>query len=68
MALISLNNGCTFMTAEEAVNSDHYDFETILNMMDDGIREKVHNELAPSTDEEFLTRYLELADNDLIIG
>ena len=35
-------------------------WEAIVNMMDDEIREQVHMELAPCTDEEFLERYLEL--------
>lgn len=33
---------------------------TIAIYMDDDIREKVHHELAPCTNEEFLNRYLEL--------
>ena len=35
-------------------------WNAIVNMMDDEIREQVHMELAPCTDEEFLKRYLEL--------
>ena len=35
-------------------------WEAIVNLMDDEIREQVHMELAPCTDEEFLARYLEL--------
>ena len=31
-----------------------------VNLMDDDIREQVHRELAPCTNEEFLSRYLEL--------
>lgn len=34
--------------------------DTIATYMDDETREKVHNELAPCTPEEFLKRYLEL--------
>ena len=33
---------------------------TISTYMDDEIREKVHFELAPCTNEEFLKRYIEL--------
>ena len=33
---------------------------TIVNLMDDEIREQVHHELAPCTDMEFLRRYVEL--------
>ena len=35
-------------------------WEAIVNLMNDEIREQVHMELAPCTDEEFLKRYLEL--------
>lgn len=35
-------------------------FESIVMLMDDEIRERVHAEMAPCTDEEFLERYLEL--------
>ena len=38
----------------------HSEFEVYVSMMDDEIREQVHAELAPCTDEEFLTRYQEL--------
>lgn len=34
-------------------------------LMDEEIREKVHFELAPCTDKEFLSRYLEL-DPDFV--
>lgn len=40
-------------------NLDKY-WEAIVNMMDDDIRERVADELAPCTNEEFLKRYLEL--------
>lgn len=32
-------------------------FEELVNLMDDEIREQVHAELAPCTEEEFLKRY-----------
>lgn len=34
--------------------------DVIANYMDDEIREQVHGEIAPCTDEEFLKRYVEL--------
>lgn len=34
--------------------------DAIVVLMDDVIREKVHGELAPCTNREFLTRYCEL--------
>lgn len=40
-------------------NLDKY-WEAIVNMMDDDIRERVADELAPCANEEFLKRYLEL--------
>lgn len=35
-------------------------WDQIVELMDDEIRVAVHNELAPCTDEAFLSRYLEL--------
>ena len=67
---ISLNNGLTFMSAHEAmpeiIERDLWD--AVANFMDDEIRERVHAEIAPCTEEEFLTRYLELSEDDLVIG
>ena len=40
-------------------NLDKY-WESIVNMMDDNIRERVAFELAPCTNEKFLNRYLEI--------
>lgn len=33
------------------------EFEAYVNLMDDEIREEVHRELAPCTNEEFLNEY-----------
>lgn len=41
----------------EALNLN---WDGVVDLMDDDIREKVHSELAPCTNEEFLRRYLEL--------
>lgn len=38
-------------------------WDAIVNLMDDDIREKVHFERAPCTEEAFLQRYLQL-DSD----
>lgn len=35
-------------------------WESVVSYMDDDIRETVHTELAPCTNEEFLKRYCEL--------
>lgn len=36
------------------------DFDVWVNLMDDELREQVHAELAPCTDEVFLERYKQL--------
>lgn len=75
---ISLDNGRTYFTAHEAIlylkdmeKVSRIPFanlwETIAYQMDDEIRETVHSELAPCTEEEFLQRYLELSGEDFII-
>ena len=66
MAQISIDNGRSYVTASEALETISLD--TMLNYMDDDTREAVHNEISPCTDAEFLTRYLELAPDDLVIG
>lgn len=43
--------------AEEIINNGLYD--TAVNLMDDTIREELHNELSPCSDLEFLAAYLE---------
>lgn len=67
---ISLDNGRTYTTAAEAMPeiTERGLWDVIANAMDDETREAVHNELAPCTEQEFLTRYLERATDDLIIG
>lgn len=66
MKRISINNGATYTTPAEAL--EEISIDTMAEYMDDDTREAVHNELAPCSDLEFLTRYLELAPDDLIIG
>lgn len=41
------------------VNKNGYelDFDATVNFMNDEIREKVHNEIAPCTEQEFFTAY-----------
>lgn len=67
---ISLNNGTTWMTADEAMPEiiKRGLWETVVGCMDNETRERVHAELAPCTELEFLRRYLELAPSDLVIG
>ena len=68
--MISLDNGRTWMTAEEAMDeiNERNLLDVIVNMMDDDIREAVNADLAPCTDEEFLADYLRRADDGLVIG
>lgn len=70
MKKISLDNGCTYTTAEEAMIEIHERnlWDALVMLMDDEIRETVAAELAPCTEAEFLVRYLELATDDLVIG
>ena len=65
MKTISINNGRSETTAEEAIKA--VGFDTIVNMMDDETREKVHAE-GYDTDVEFLERYLEIAPYGIVIG
>ena len=45
------------MTAKEIIDGGYY--EAAVNLMDDEIREELHNEMAPCTDLEFLETYME---------
>ncbi len=66
MKKISVDNGRSFVSPNEAI--DTVQFQEIVMFMDNETREVVHDELAPCTELEFLTRYLELAKENLIIG
>ena len=66
MAQISIDNGHSYTTPQEAISA--LSWGAIVNMMDDDTCEAVHNEIAPCTEAEYLARYLELAPCDLIIG
>lgn len=66
MKQISINNGASYTTIEDAIATVGMD--TIAMMMDDEIREQVANDIAPCTDEEFVAEYLRRANEDLIIG
>lgn len=46
------------MTSKVLVNGYEVDFDVVVNMMDDEIREKLHNELAPCADQEFVDAYV----------
>lgn len=63
---ISIDNGWTFVEPEVAISNMRW--EVIAHSMEDEAREQVHSELAPCTNIEFLNRYLEVAQYDLVIG
>lgn len=65
MRSISIDNGHSTTTPEEALKV--FDLETLAHYMDDDAREQVAREFVDS-DLEFLTRYLEIAPCDLVIG
>lgn len=62
---ISIDNGTTYITPEEALKKVNID--TISAYMNDDLRERIHNDFSPCTGQEFLNRYLQLAEADLII-
>lgn len=66
MKKVSIDNGNTFVSPSEAVKG--MDWDTIVNYMDDDKREEVAFKFAPCADVEFLTEYLKIANDDLIIG
>lgn len=70
MKKISLDNGHSYITADEAMPeiTSRNMWDTVVNMMDDDTRETVHSELAPCTEVEFLREYLKRSPADLIIG
>ncbi len=39
------------------INGKEIDFEASINFMDDEIREKLHSEIAPCSEQEFFTSY-----------
>lgn len=63
---ISIDNGHCFVDPSEALQS--VDLDTIAAYMDDDIREQTAGEVAPCSPVEFLKMYLQLADEDLIVG
>ena len=70
MKQISLNNGRSYMDASEAMPEimERNLWDTVVNLMDDDTREAVAYDMAPCSEEEFLSAYLKRADDDLIIG
>lgn len=44
--------------ANVMLNGEMVDFDVVVSLMDDDIREAVHADLAPCTDQEFLEEYV----------
>ena len=44
--------------AKVMLNGEMVDFDVAVNIMDDDIREEVHADLAPCTDQEFIDEYV----------
>jgi hypothetical protein len=44
------------MTAQDIINSGHFDAAVML--MDDDIREELHDRISPCTDLEFMEEYM----------
>lgn len=66
MKRISIDNGNSYCDPASAL--EFMPIDQLAIYMDDDTREAVHAELAPCSDLEFLTRYLELAPYDIVIG
>ena len=66
MKRISVDNGMTFVSPEEAL--ERFELGIIAHYMDDDDKARTYLEMAPCTDLEFLRRYLEIAKDDVIIG
>lgn len=56
MLLENLNEGATV----ENSYGVKIDFDTVVNLMDDDIREEVHDELAPCSNQDFYDRYVQI--------
>lgn len=66
--LVSVNNGKSYCTPEEAVKS--VDWDALVSLMDDRTREDVVADWDGDDDDRagFLRAYLAIAPSDLIIG
>ena len=40
------------------INNTEIDFDAAVNLMDDEIREDLHNKMAPCSDQEFMDAYM----------
>ena len=70
MKKLSVDNGQTFSNYPSflAAGIEKVGWNTIVNAMGDDIREIVYNRDVNMTNVSFLTAYLKLCKNDLVIG
>lgn len=47
------------MSKQVTMNGKTIDFDAAVNLMDDEIREDLHNKMAPCTDQEFMDAYVQ---------
>lgn len=67
---ISLDNGNAYMSAEEAmpIIEEQGLWDAVVEAMNDNTREAVNSEIAPCSNLQLLSRYLEVSPYDLVIG
>jgi hypothetical protein len=66
---VSLDNGNKYYSVDDLTHEQiDNNWDRLVMFMDPDIREQVNSELAPCSNRDFLCRYLEIADDDLIIG
>jgi len=66
---VSLDNGNKYYSVDDLTHEQiDNNWDRLVMFMDPDIREQVNSELAPCSNRDFLRRYLEIADDDLIIG
>ena len=73
MAILNLENGNPRANIDMSELAEHEEeikanWLALMNVMDDGLCERVHGEIAPCTELEFLARYLALANEDIVVG
>ena len=42
----------------QTINDKEYEFDVVVNYMDDEIREELHSEMAPCTEQQFTDAYI----------
>lgn len=57
--LVAKMRGEKQMAKKVLLNGNEVDFDAAVNMMDDELREELHNKLAPCSDQDFMDAYAE---------